>query len=123
IIDYVIETEANLFSKGKDSWYSLYDNLIKPGFSNTVSNWVLRLYLDMDVLYKNRIRPQRIIEVLEEERILECVHSPIINIQNNVNGIIIDVYVKNIDSITKLSEFEKSNISNTEAVYFYFYNI
>ena len=130
VTDYKIEARNMLFPEGVlDTWYSTYE-MIYP-LSIPKSSYVMRLYLNLDVMFKHRVRVQQLINTLEEENIVKCFHSPIIKYPLGSDsggpvdawGIMLDIYVENINAITEDKEFKKSKVSDLEAPFFYFQNI
>lgn len=120
VFDQRVEAEEVFFpNKVKDDWYDLFRLIMGP---LPQSAWFLRLYLDLDILFKNRIRPQKVSEVLSAEGVVKCVYSPIVKYEDR-QVIIMDVYIHNKSAIIQDTEFKKSNISERDAEFFYFNNI
>lgn len=133
VFDYTIEAQSVLFPNGvRDPWYNLYF-MTHPSDKIPNSSFILRLYLNLDVLYRHKIRVTKVVEILEKEKIVKCFYSPIIRYTTSgetpnpagagPSGIIVDVYINNIDIIIKDKEFAKSKVSETEAPFFYFQNV
>lgn len=121
ITSSIIESYYILFPNGiKDSWYSTYNLYSKQGVIE--STYVVRLFLNLESMYRYKIKPSKIVSIIEEEKIIKCYYSPIINYEG-INTIIMDLYIENVNAIVNDKEFVKSKVPESEASFFYFQNI
>lgn len=140
IKNHVIESAASLFPDGIfPFWYYLFSQTAgRDRPLPTMNGYLLRLVLDLDVLYKYRITPKMVASTISRDSSLNCVYSPLMRIpadssdtapvlntdkntpedqENMVSVVYIDVYPVNETIIhDKLSDSVLSPV-NKELVY------
>lgn len=120
IIDYQIESFETIFLTGYPLWYQLFFKM--NGISESEiprSKWILRLELNLDMMYKFNITSKDICDKLEQES-LKCVYSPIMNINNTPTGYI-DLYPVEL-IISQNEDLSKKKLSKDTVSLFYINN-
>jgi hypothetical protein len=117
-----IEAEVNLFpNKQRPSWYLLFNMTVNKNMPNLDSPWILRLILDLDRMYRFKVRPSQIAAVLIKEDIVKCAYSPLIKYDDR-NAVIMDIFVTNVQKL-KDKASDKSVLNDSDRIYAYLQNI
>jgi len=133
IVEQDIKSYETLFYEDSlPQWYQLYKDTVGLNKELPKTNWVLELLLNVDMLYKYKITPQKISNKLQENSDIKCVYSPIMKSNENINitekSIIrgpvcyIHIYPTNpTELITKI--LNDSNLSPDRKEFIYLQNI
>ncbi len=115
ITDWDIDTPDQL---EQFSWHKMYP--LVTGKTIPKASYVMRLYLDVNVIYQHRITMERICQTIEREKAV-CVYSPLPFIYQGRHTAIIDVYpvetvISEILSKRHFSTMDKPSLIFLEAI-------
>ena len=89
IYDYDIDSRSSFFQDGEPWWYDYFRTIVRNDIQ--LSNWILRLKINVNVLYDYKIQPQDICNTLEKNNNdkIFCVYSPIL-IEDEDQGVVLE---------------------------------
>ena len=124
-IKQFIEAVENIYPNGRfPEWYDLYKSTILQGGNIAQFTWMLRLRINVDLMYKNRIMPKNIVKAIEHDGILKTVYSPLLfDDEEGGNYILFDIYVDNVNEILKTKFQWQSKLENQNRIFMYLNNI